>query len=168
MDSQARHPDEVIVQVSLSHEHAQRLVAEVQAEYVVRYGGEDATPLDPTEFEPPQGAFFVAYRDGEPVATGAWRRATTSRCSAPGGPLRSSGCTSPRPPAGSASLVGCSRASRMTAAAAGAEAMILETGTAQPEAMALYESSGYARIENFGHYKWSPQNRCYGKLLRVP
>ena len=32
-----------------------------------------------------------------------------------------------------------------TAAAAGAEAMILETGTAQPEAMALYESSGYTR-----------------------
>ena len=55
-----------------------------------------------------------------------------------------------------------------SAAAADAEAMILETGTAQPEAMALYESSGYARIENFGHYRWSPQNRCYGKLLRVP
>ena len=43
--------------------------------------------------------------------------------------------------------------------------MVLETGTAQPEAMALYESSGYARIENFGHYRWSPQNRCYGKPL---
>ena len=24
-------------------------------------------------FEPPRGAFFVAYRDGVPVATGAWR-----------------------------------------------------------------------------------------------
>jgi GNAT superfamily N-acetyltransferase len=53
-----------------------------------------------------------------------------------------------------------------TAAGAGAEAMILETGAAQPEAMALYESSGYLRIESFGHYKWSPQNRCYGKRLR--
>ena len=40
-----------------------------------------------------------------------------------------------------------------TAAAAGAEVMILETGTAQPEAMALYESAGYVRIESFGHYR---------------
>ena len=43
--------------------------------------------------------------------------------------------------------------------------MILETGTAQPEAMALYESSGYTRIESFGHYKESPENRCYGRRL---
>jgi hypothetical protein len=43
--------------------------------------------------------------------------------------------------------------------------MILETGTAQPEAMALYESAGYVRIEGFGHYRWSPLNRCYGKRL---
>ena len=39
--------NEVFVRVSLTHEDAQRLIAEVQAEYVVRYGGEDATPLDP-------------------------------------------------------------------------------------------------------------------------
>jgi ribosomal protein S18 acetylase RimI-like enzyme len=52
-----------------------------------------------------------------------------------------------------------------TAAVAGAAAMILETGTAQPEAITLYESSGYARIESFGHYKESPENRCYGRRL---
>jgi hypothetical protein len=52
-----------------------------------------------------------------------------------------------------------------TAAGVGARAMILETGTAQPEAMTLYESSGYARIESFGHYKHAPENRCYGKRL---
>ena len=68
-----RMDNEVFVRVSLTHEDAQRLIAEVQAEYVVRYGGEDATPLDPAMFEPPRGAFFVAYRDGVPVATGAWR-----------------------------------------------------------------------------------------------
>ncbi len=43
---------------------------------------------------------------------------------------------------------------------------MLETGTAQPEAIALYESSGYTRIEGFGHYLWSPENRCFGKPLR--
>ena len=163
----ARH-HEVIIKVSLSHEHAQRLVADVQAEYVVRYGGEDATPLDPTEFEPPQGAFFVAYRDGEPVATGAWRRRDDVEVFG----TRRTAEVKRMYVAPAARGLGVAR--RMlarleeAAAAADAEAMILETGTAQPEAMALYESSGYARIENFGHYKWSPQNRCYGKLLRVP
>jgi ribosomal protein S18 acetylase RimI-like enzyme len=53
-----------------------------------------------------------------------------------------------------------------TAADVGSEAMILETGSAQPEAMALYESAGYARIESFGYYRESPENRCYG--LRLP
>ena len=41
--------------------------------------------------------------------------------------------------------------------------MILETGTAQPEAMALYESAGYTPIASFGHYRESPENRCYGR-----
>ena len=55
-----------------------------------------------------------------------------------------------------------------TAAETGFGAMILETGTAQPEAMALYESSGYTRIPSFGYYKDAPLNRCYGKPLRGP
>ena len=88
-----------------------------------------------------------------------------SRRSGPAVPPRSSGCTSSPERA----ALGLARRllARLeeSAAAAGAEAMVLETGTAQPEAMALYESSGYARIENFGHYRWSPQNRCYGKPL---
>jgi GNAT superfamily N-acetyltransferase len=41
----------------------------------------------------------------------------------------------------------------------------LETGLAQPEAMALYESEGWARIESYGFYKHSPQSVCYGKVL---
>jgi GNAT superfamily N-acetyltransferase len=52
-----------------------------------------------------------------------------------------------------------------TARAAGADVMILETGTAQPEAVALYESAGYQAVEPFGHYRWSPLNRCFGRRL---
>ena len=40
-----------------------------------------------------------------------------------------------------------------TARAAGAEVMVLETGIRQPEAIALYESSGYLPIPGFGFYK---------------
>jgi hypothetical protein len=43
--------------------------------------------------------------------------------------------------------------------------MILETGLAQPEAIALYESSGYTRIPSFGYYKDEPLNRCFAKPL---
>ena len=154
---------EVFVRVSLTHEDAQRLIAEVQAEYVVRYGGEDATPLDPAMFEPPRGAFFVAYRDGVPVATGAWRLRDDVEVFG----TRHTAEVKRMYVAPAARGLGLAR--RMlarledTAADVGAEAMILETGTAQPEAMALYESSGYARIESFGHYREAPENRCYGR-----
>ncbi len=48
---------------------------------------------------------------------------------------------------------------------AGAELMVLETGTMQPEAIAMYEAAGYERIGDFGYYSWSPLSRCYGKRL---
>jgi GNAT superfamily N-acetyltransferase len=52
---------------------AQALIAAVQAEYVVRYGGPDDSPVKPAEFAAPAGVFLIAYLDGEPVATGAFR-----------------------------------------------------------------------------------------------
>src|SRR5215213_9043401 len=51
----------------------QRLVAEVQAEYVRRYGGPDETPLEDGVFDPPRGAFFLGYLGEVPVAMGGWR-----------------------------------------------------------------------------------------------
>jgi GNAT superfamily N-acetyltransferase len=41
----------------------------------------------------------------------------------------------------------------------------LETGTAQPEAVALYESAGWHRIAPYGHYKGSPESVCFAKGL---
>jgi hypothetical protein len=35
----------------------------------------------------------------------------------------------------------------------------------QPEAIALYESSGYTPIPGFGHYKDGPLSRCYARRL---
>ena len=52
-----------------------------------------------------------------------------------------------------------------TARASGAEAMVLETGLRQPEAIALYTSSGYAAIPGFGFYRDAPLSRCFGRLL---
>jgi GNAT superfamily N-acetyltransferase len=52
-----------------------------------------------------------------------------------------------------------------TARRAGAGGMVLETGIEQPEAIALYLSSGYTRIPGFGFYRESPLSRCFGRPL---
>ena len=41
----------------------------------------------------------------------------------------------------------------------------LETGTLQPEAIRLYETSGYARIPRFGEYSDDPLSVCFEKRL---
>jgi GNAT superfamily N-acetyltransferase len=40
-----------------------------------------------------------------------------------------------------------------------------ETGTRQPEAMKLCETSGYHRIECFGEYAGDPFSVCYERIL---
>ncbi|WP_432571199.1 GNAT family N-acetyltransferase [Kineococcus sp. SYSU DK005] len=47
----------------------------------------------------------------------------------------------------------------------GARRVRLETGTAQPEAVALYERLGYERVPAFGQWADSPLCLCYGKEL---
>lgn len=150
---------------SLADPDAASLVEEVQGEYVARYGGRDETPIVTSYFEPPQGAFFIGYRAEDPVATGAWRLRTD---------IEVDGTTAaaevkrmyvaPR-----ARHQGLARAMLAhledTAREAGAEAMVLETGLRQPEAIALYTSCGYVRIPGFGFYKDAPLSRCFGRRL---
>jgi len=161
-----------IARVPLLHPDAQLLVGEVQQEYVRRYGSPDATPLDPAMFDPPAGAFFVAYvpvdgvpGPGSPVATGAWRRR---------GDVLALGTTTTAEVkrmyvAPSARGLGAARAVlahlESTAREAGAEAVVLETGLAQPEAIALYASSGYVPTAGFGLYADEPLSRCFAKRL---
>lgn len=152
--------------VGYGHPDALALIEEVQRVYVERYGSEDETPLDPLMFEPPTGSFFVGYVGGDPVATGAWRRHDV--------PALGLGATAevkrmyvvPR-------AQRCGHARRMLAvleadaAACGAAAMILETGTRQPEAIALYESAGYRPVAGFGHYAGDSLSRSFAKPLVV-
>jgi GNAT superfamily N-acetyltransferase len=158
-------PDLRIERLPITHPDADRLVEEVQQEYVVRYGGRDDTPLDPSMFDPPRGAFFVGYIDDVPLATGALRLrddvlALGSRTTAEIKRMYV---------APAARRTGLAR--RMlahleaAAQAAGAEVMILETGLAQPEAIALYMSSGYVPVDKFGYYRDAPLSRCFARRL---
>ena len=143
----------------------QELVEEVQQEYVVRYGGPDGAPMEDTMFDPPTGAFFVAFLDGEPVATGAWR---TRQDVTALGATRPAEIKRMYVRAG-ARRTGVARAMlahlETTAAEAGADVMVLETGLRQPEAIRLYESSGYVPVTPFGHYRDYPTARHLGKRL---
>lgn len=152
--------------VAYDHPDVSALVARVQQEYVERYGSPDEAPVDPAMFAPPQGRFLLAYVDGVPVGTGAWRR---SEVRALDGSLVAEIKRMYVVP----EQRGRGLARRIlaeledTAAAAGHDVLVLETGLMQPEAIALYESSGYVRIEGFGHYRHSELNRCFAKRLRT-
>jgi ribosomal protein S18 acetylase RimI-like enzyme len=52
-----------------------------------------------------------------------------------------------------------------SARSAGRKRVILETGDQQPEAIALYESAGYERIEDFGFYKDYDGVLSYARVL---
>ena len=58
-------------------------------------------------------------------------------------------------------MAGLERAARQ----AGFRRVVLETGTAQPEAMALYAALDYAPIESYGRYAAEADQRCFGKDL---
>ncbi|MFD6182669.1 GNAT family N-acetyltransferase [Streptomyces goshikiensis] len=156
--------------VPYDHPDAVKLNDQVQLEYQARYGGEgDDTYLDPTMFTPPRGLYLLAYdAQGTPVASGSWRAQD----------LNDEGYSD-----GDAELKrmyvipearGLGLARRMLAEleadalAAGRTRMVLETGDQQPEAIALYLSSGYAMCPKFGYYRDYDSSRCMAKPLHRP
>jgi GNAT superfamily N-acetyltransferase len=148
------------------HPDAVRLIAEIQQVYVERYGGEDATVVDPREFDPPGGLFVVGYVGGELAACGGWRERRAGESDA----LRDGDAEVKRMYVAAAHRgKGYARAVlaelERTAAAAGLQRIVLETGTEQPEAIALYTSAGYAPMPAFGAYASSPTSRYYAKPL---
>ncbi|MBW8752436.1 MAG: GNAT family N-acetyltransferase [Propionibacteriales bacterium] len=154
-----------IVALPITHPDAALLVEDVQQEYVVRYGSRDETPLEPAYFEPPSGAFYVGYLDGRPVATGAWRLRSDVLVDGSDrtAEIKRMYVAADARRRGLARLVLAHLEG--TARAAGAEVMVLETGLAQPEAIALYEASGYTPIPGFGFYKDAPLSRCFARRL---
>ncbi|WAX79582.1 GNAT family N-acetyltransferase [Streptomyces sp. KMM 9044] len=156
-----------IRRVSYDHPDAVKLNDEVQAEYHVRYGdGGDATPMDPAHFQPPNGIYLVAYDENDtPVASGGWRVQNAN------GEGNLDGDAELKRMYVIEQMRGRGLARRVLAAleedarTAGRLRMVLETGTKQPEAIALYTSSGYEPCEKFGHYRFHESSRCYAKAL---
>ncbi len=140
---------------------AQRLIKAALADLGVRYGGSgDETPVDATEFQPPAGTFLIAELDGESVACGGWRSHGGSVETAElkrmyvAPHVRGRGVAR-------AVLAAVERSARER----GRQRIVLECGDRQPEALALYRSSGYAQIPNFGFYKDDPACVSFGRML---
>ncbi|GAA2683888.1 GNAT family N-acetyltransferase [Streptomyces lunalinharesii] len=152
--------------VRYDHPDALRLDGEVQQEYARRYGGDgDVTPLAPEMFLPPYGLYLIAYEDGQPLATGGWRVQDdpTSGYAAGDAEIKRMFVVPTARGRGLARRI--LAALEADARAAGRIRMVLETGTAQPEALALYASSGYALVEKFGYYRTYESSRCMAKPL---
>lgn len=66
---------------------------------------------------------------------------------------------------GSGAAAAVLRALESEAARLGLDELRLETGTAQPEAIRLYEREGYRLIDNFGPYVGEPLSVCYARSL---
>ncbi|WP_151478222.1 GNAT family N-acetyltransferase [Streptomyces albicerus] len=156
-----------IRRVAFDHPDAVKLNDQVQAEYAARYEDEgDVTPLDPTMFEPPLGLYLMAYdAEGRPVATGGWRTQDENDEGYSDGDAELKRMYVIEEARGNGLARRILAALEDDARAAGRVRMVLETGDKQPEAIALYTSSGYEPCAKFGHYRFHESSCCFAKLL---
>ncbi|WP_432195626.1 GNAT family N-acetyltransferase [Streptomyces sp. bgisy027] len=153
--------------VPFDHPDAVKLSDQVQAEYAVRYGDDgDATPLATADFAPPNGLYLIAYDEqGTPVASGGWRAQDAN------GEGNQNGDAELKRMYVVEAMRGRGLARRILAAleddarTAGRVRMVLETGAKQPEAVALYRSSGYEPCRKFGYYRFHDLSLCFAKSL---
>jgi len=123
-----------------------------------RYGGRGPGPLAAAEFDPPDGCFVVATIAGEAVACGGFHRlrpeiAEIKRMFVePGARGRGLGGRILRFLEQRAQTVGCTEA-------------WLETGSEQPDAIALYSSAGYRPVAPYGEFKNDERSRCFSRML---
>lgn len=145
---------------------AVRLNDLVQAEYVARYGDGDLTLMDAAHFEPPQGLYLLVYdAGGTPVASGGWRAQDASPEGFGDGDAEIKRMFVVPDARGRGLARRLLAELEASAASAGRTRMVLETGLKQPEAIALYESSGYAPVPRFGYYRDHELSVCMGKSL---
>lgn len=136
-----------------------RLRAAQRAELDARYGSDDHEPGDAPTAQ--SVSVFLVARDARGVAVGCGGL----RLLEPGSAEIKRMYVEPAA-RGSGVATAILRALEHEARRLGVVTMLLETGTAQPEAMRFYEREGYHRTENFGPYRGEPLSVCYARELR--
>jgi GNAT superfamily N-acetyltransferase len=148
----------VVHVVGLDHPQARELEQRHIEEMKRLYGGRGPGPLEGDEFEPPGGCFVVAVLDGSALACGGFHHlrpgvAEIKRMYVDSGARRRG--------LGRRVLQFLEDEAR----AAGYAEAWLETGSEQPEAMALYVSAGYRPVAPYGEFKEDERCRCFARTL---
>ncbi|HEX6373958.1 MAG TPA: GNAT family N-acetyltransferase [Longimicrobium sp.] len=150
-----------ITRAALTDGASRALIGALNAELDAAYPepGANHFGLDPDEVADGRGAFLVVRRDGVPVGCGAVRRLDADT-----GELKRM-YVSP-----DARGTGLGRrlvaALEAEARALGMRRLVLETGTRQAAALALYRATGFQPIPLYGEYLLSPETSlCLGKAL---
>ena len=160
MSGSKNNSDVTIERVDILSATARELILALNAELRERYPQEQDCHfrLDAEEVSPGRGAFLVAYRDHKPIGCGAVRRNEEGTAEL----KRMYVCMEER----------CRGVGRAILDALEAEArklgisrLVLETGTRNPEAIALYERAGFAHIPAFGEYVGSRVSVCMAKEI---
>ena len=145
----------------LTSDTSQKLIEALNNDLRARYPEGDGMHyfrLDVDEVRPGRGAFVVAYDADTPVGCGAVRTIDT-------------GVAEIKRMYVLPDVRGRGIARRMLefleneARAIGIQKLMLETGTRQPEAIALYSKTGYSPAGAFGEYPPSPLNVFFEKHL---
>jgi GNAT superfamily N-acetyltransferase len=124
-----------------------------------RYGEDDIGELSPYELTRPAGGTFLLARiEGRPVGCGGIRRHHDDVAEI----KRMYVVPEARRRGVAQVLLGALEAQ---ARRLGYRAIVLETGSRQPEAVALYEAHGYSRIPNYGPYTEAEWSICLEKRL---
>lgn len=146
-----------ILRTTFENSAFQALVGELDKELALRDGDEHAFYA---QYNKTDAIKYVvlAYENGEPVGCGAIREYTENVVE-----VKRMFVPLDRRGKGIAALVLAEL--EVWARELGAAKCILETGVKQPEAIRLYEKSGYSRIENYGQYAGIENSVCFEKVL---
>lgn len=152
-----------IERVEWVHRDAERLRAAQRAELDVRYGSDDHEPgVIPTADDVP---VFLIARDevGEAVVCGGLRP-LGAEVLGPGVAEIKRMYAAPAS-RGTGAAVAVLRALEDEARCLGIRRLVLETGTAQADAVRFYEREGYTPIPLYGHYVGSELSLCFARDL---
>ena len=149
-----KQDDIVISSENPNSPDAFELIRELDEELLSRYPKQSVHGMKPSEAV----TFFIARTDKRAIGCGALREISPELAEIKRMFVRSNH-------RGKGISKQILRKLESTAIEFGYEKIWLETGDEQPEALHLYESSGYHRIPCYGEYISDPHSICFEKIL---
>ncbi|WP_311244878.1 GNAT family N-acetyltransferase [Microbacterium sp. WCS2018Hpa-23] len=152
-----------IERVAWTHPDAERLRAAQRVELDARYGSDDHEPgVVPSADDVP---VFLIARDaqGQAIVCGGLRVLDDDVLG--DGVAEIKRMYAAPQARGTGAATALLSALERAADELGLRRLVLETGTAQPDAVRFYEREGYAPIPRYGHYVQSDLSLCFTKAL---